>query len=286
MRTQLLLSIFLLTLGNVNAQKEKIKGNKIISTEEYEVENFHSIEIYEGFEVAFEESSDNLIKIETDSNIQREIKVEVIDGVLKITSDKDLRRTKVLNLDINYASELKKIKIYDRVNIKSLSSINTTDLELEVNDNAEMFLTVEANKVTCIAYGKSTAELHLTTNEAVYQINENSEIKGIVTSDSLKVDLYQKGSAKLEGEIKSMLIRADNDTDFYGEKLNVAKTSLIAEGATDCYILTNEEITIEAIDKAEIFLLGEPKINIKTFSNEATLFKKNIDYVPSKLRLN
>lgn len=282
----LLLVLALLVLGNTYGQKEKIKGNKIVSTEQLDVEDFHTIEIYEGFEVTLDEGSDNQVKIEADSNLQEVIQVEVVDSVLTIKSDRDMRRAKALNLDISYASELKKIILYDKVNIKSLSPINTTKLIVNANDNAEVFLTADANQVDCITNGKSIVELHVTAQEVTYQINENSEVKGIVTTDSLKVDLYQKGYAKLEGEAKSMLVRADNDTDFYGEKLSVAKTTLIAEGASDCYILTNEEISIEAKDKTEIYLLGEPKVIMKTFANEAILYKKNIDYVPSKFKIN
>ncbi len=286
MRTSLLILFSLLILGSVYGQREKVKGNKIVSTEEYDVEGFHTIEIYEGFEVTFDESSDSQIKIEADSNIQRVIQVEVVDSVLTIKSDKDLRRAKALNLDILYSSELKKIVLYDKVNAKSLSSIHTNQLTIEVNDYAQLFLSAETGKLSCITNGKSFAEIHATTTDAVYQINENSELKGILTADNLKVDLYQKGSSKLEGEVKSMLVRADNTSDFFGEKLNALKTTLIAEGSSDCYIQTSEEISIEAKDKSEIFLLGEPKIIIQGFANEATLFKKNIDYVPSKLRLN
>ncbi|WP_438712570.1 GIN domain-containing protein [Aquimarina muelleri] len=286
MRTSLGLLFTLLILGNVYGQKEKIKGNKIVSTERIDLESFHTIEIHEGFEVTLDESNDNQVKIEADSNLQEAIQLEVIDSVLTITSDKDIRRAKALNIEIYYTSKLKKISLYDKVNIKSLSPVNTSELIVNANDNTEVFLTVDTDKINCIANGKSVIGLHVTANEAIYQINENAELKGIITADTLKVDLYQKASAKLEGEVKTMIVRADSDTDFYGEKLNTTTTSLLAEGDSDCYILTNQEINIEAKDKAEIYLLGEPQIHIKSFTNEAILYKKDIDYSPSRFKLN
>ena len=285
MRT-LLLSLFsIFFLGNIYAQKEKIKGNKIVMTEEKIVDAFHTIELYDNFEVSIDEDSDHIIKIEADSNLQEFIEVEIQDSILKIRATKFFRRAKSLNINISCASELKKITAYDKIDVKSLSPIKSSELRIEANDNSEVFLSVDTGKITGIANGKATLELHTDSEEAFYQVNENSELKGIITADSLKIDLYQKGYAKLEGDVKSMLVRADGDTDFYGEKLTSTKTSIIAEGSSDCYVLTNEEITIEAKDKTEIYLLGEPKINMTMFANEATLYKKKIDYSPSRLKL-
>ncbi|WP_299256896.1 DUF2807 domain-containing protein [uncultured Aquimarina sp.] len=285
MRT-LVLSIFCTVIfGNLYAQKEKIKGNKIVMIEQKILDAFHTILLYDNFEVSLQEDSDNIVTIEADSNLQEHINIEVQDSILKIKSDKTIKRSKALNIKILYAQNLQKIVIYDKVELKSLSSIKSPKLRIEANDNSEVFLSVDTGKLTGISNGKADLELHTKSEEAFYQVNENSELKGIITADSLKIDLYQKGYAKLEGEVKSMLVRADGGTDFYGEKLTSGKISIIAEGSSDCYVLANEEITIEAKDETEIYLLGEPTINMTMFANEATLYKKKIDYSPSRLKL-
>lgn len=285
MRTWALSLLCLIGLGNLHAQKEKIKGNKIVMTEEKIVDAFHTIELYDNFEVSIDEDSDHIIKIEADSNLQEFIEVAIQDSILKIRATKFFRRAKALNIRISYASELKKIVTYDKINLKSLAPIKSSELSIEANDNSDVFLSIDTGSVTSISNGKATIDLHADSKEAFYQVNENSELKGIITADSLKIDLYQKGYAKLEGDVKSMLVRADGNTDFYGEKLTSGKTSIIAEGSSDCYVLANEEITIEAKDETEIYLLGEPTINMTMFANEATLYKKKIDYSPSRLKL-
>ena len=112
------------------------------------------------------------------------------------------------------------------------------------------------------------------------------DLKGIITSDTLTVDLYQKGEAKLEGEAKSLLIRADSETNYYGEKLNSTTTKVVTEGKSECYVVSTGNITIEAIDESEIYLLGEAKIELNVFLNEASLYKKNMDYSPSRFKIN
>lgn len=285
MRTWMLTALFIISLGNIYAQKEKIKGNKIVVTEQKSVEAFHTIQLYDNFEVLIQEDSDNLISIEADSNLQEIINISVKDSVLTIKSDKRIKRSKALTIKIGYAQELKKIISYNKVQLKSTALIKTPEIRIESNDNAEVFLSIEADQTTSVSNGDSNVELHLQTNEAFYQVNDDAELKGIVETDSLKVDLYQKGYAKLEGKTTSMLLRADGNTDFYGEKLTSEKTSLIAEGSSDCYIVTNQEITIEAKDETEIYLLGEPVIKMTQFTNEATLYKKKIDYSPGLLKL-
>ncbi|SEL39589.1 Putative auto-transporter adhesin, head GIN domain [Aquimarina amphilecti] len=285
MRTLVLSILCIAVLSNVNAQKEKIKGNKIVVTEQKPVDAFHTIQLYDNFEVTLQEDSDNIISIEADSNLQEIINISVQDSTLIIRSDKRIKRSKALNIKINYAQDLQKIVSYDKINLKSKSLIKTPIIRIESNDNSDIFLSIEADKTTSVTNGKSNVDLHINANEAFYQINDDSELKGIADADSLKIDLYQKGYAKLEGKTTSMLIRADGNTDFYGEKLTAEKTSIIAEGSSDCYVVANEEITIEAKDDTEIYLLGEPKINMTLFANEATLYKKKIDYSPGLLKL-
>ncbi|WP_025740129.1 GIN domain-containing protein [Aquimarina pacifica] len=280
MRTSLIVLLSFFAFGNIYSQKEKVKGNKIISTEDFDTEGFHTIELQEGFDVTFDQSNLNQVTIEADSNILREIDVIVQDSILTITSEKDLKRAKELNIQILYASELKKIILSNKVNAKSLTPIHTNEFTLEMYDNTETFLTVEATKIQYIGNDKASCDLHVKAKEITYQINDNSELKGIIAADSLTVDLYQKASAKLEGQSTSMLVRADNDTDFFGEKLSTKQAKLVAEGTSDCYLLISEQIKIEARDKAEIFLLGQPKISIDSFENEATLYKKKDNYSP------
>jgi len=287
MKISLLLVCSFLILGNSYSQKkEKIKGNKIVISEQRQVEPFHTIHLYDNFQVALNEDSDNFIDIEADSNLQEYIITDIENGILKIKSSKNIKRSKALNIKISYASEINNINTYDKVEIKSLSPIKSSNLRIESNDNAEVFLSLETDQLTSISNGKSKVELHTNAVNAFYQVNENSAIKGIITSDNLKIDLYQKAYAKLEGDVKSLSLRADRDTDFYGEKLSTNNASLTAEGASDCYVLIIDKITIDAKDKTEIYLLGEtPKVTITTLNDEATLYKKKINYSPGLLKL-
>ncbi len=285
MKAYLLLFVSILFIGNTFGQKEKIKGNKITTTEQRDVSAFHTIKIFDNFEVSLSEDSDNIVKIETDSNLHEFIKTEVQDSTLTISTSKNFKSFKNLNLKILYASSLKKVVIHDKVEIKSISPIQSPVFSLQTNDNTETFLTINSDKLNYTSNGKSKVELHTTSKEVIYQINDNSKLKGILSADNGKINVFKKGFVKLEGNLKSLIIKVTEDANFYGEKLESIKTDLTADGSSDCFMLTTEEITINAKDKTEIYLLGDAKINLETFSNESILYKKDIDYSPSRLRL-
>jgi len=105
-----------------------------------------------------------------------------------------------------------------------------------------------------------------------------------LTSEQLKIDLYQKGTAKIEGELTTLNVRADSNTEFFGERLISETTEVLAEGDSKCYLHTKEQLSVEAIDKSEIYALGNAKIDLKKFLNEASIFKKEEDYKPGFLK--
>lgn len=267
------------------AQKEKIKGNKIVMTDEKVVEAFHSIDLQDEFEVTIQEDNDNIVKIEADSNLQEFVDVEVRDSVLRIKARRDFRKAKAQNITILYGGELRSIRTYNKIQLTSKSPIKSPNFLISANDQSEVFLTVEGEQIEGKTNGKAEAELHFSGKEAIYQVNESSKLKSLATVENLNIDLYQKGAARVEGETKTLQIRADSGADFYGEKFRSKNTKLIVEGSSHCYVLADKDLSIEAIDKAEIYILGEPKIEIVKFLNEAILYKKKADFTVGKLKL-
>ncbi|TYP72799.1 GIN domain-containing protein [Aquimarina intermedia] len=280
-----ILLVLIFVSGTSIAQKERLKGNKIVMTELREIDAFHTIKVEDNFEISIQEGLENSVAIKADSNVQDAIILTVQDSILKIVSDKDIRRAKSLHLTISYTNILKHIELRNEVKLTTAGLVNAEKLSLHLYDQTEAFMSTESTKFTAYAYGKASGEFHTKADEVSYQVNENSEIQGIVTADSLKVDLYQKGSSKLEGKVNGALIRVDSSTNFRGEKLSINTAKLIAEGGSDSYLLVNEVCTIEAKDTSEIYLLGEPKVYLEIFSGEASLYKKGLDYSPGLLKL-
>lgn len=279
----LIIVFSIMTIGNIVAQKkEKIKGNKIVTTDQRLVDGFHTIDIGEDFEVSLSDDDESSVEVETDENLQQLIKVTVSDSILKIRTTKDIRSKKALNIKVSYNSSLlKKIIIREKAEIKTLTPIEVPFIKIEAHDNSDAFLTINSDKMKYSADGKSSVELHLNGKESKINLSENTKLKGIFTSDSLNIDLYQKASAKLEGDLTNLLVRTDNSSNFMGHKLSSINTYVVAEGESDCYILVKEKLRLKINGKSKMYLLGDPKITIDTFADEASIIKKKIDYSPS-----
>lgn len=264
------------------AQKEKLKGNKIVDTKQRELKEFRSLTISDEFTVILEEGSDYIAAIEADSNLHEFIQTTVTNGVLSITSDKEFTKYKKLEIRLYVPTTLSKISIHNEVQLSAVAPLKTVSLRLEAHDNSKSYLTVKADTLRTFVNHKAEVELHATVTNILYTIHDDAELKGIVMSEDLKVDLYEKGVAKLEGNVNNGTFKTAQETNFFGNKLSCQKVQLKTKNKSDVYLQVVSEILLEAEGTSEIYLLGNsPLVKINKFDGTPTLYKKEIDYNPS-----
>ena len=87
-----LILFILFSFQNVNAQK--LKGNKIVTIVDRELESFHSIIVSDKLEVNLIPSRNSGVSIETDENLHVAIGTEISAGVLSISLDQKIQRKK------------------------------------------------------------------------------------------------------------------------------------------------------------------------------------------------
>jgi hypothetical protein len=106
-------------------------------------------------------------------------------------------------------------------------------------------------------------------------LSKNADLKALISSSELKLDMYQKSQATIEGNVNDAKIRLDNYIILTAKKLVIADLELTAESYSKCYINVTDELALIASGKSEIELLGNSKIEISKFTNNATLYKKD-----------
>lgn len=269
-----LLLLLLVTTLTFAQKKEKIKGSKIVTTSIKEVGSFDAIEVEDNIEVYLEKGEKNEIKIEADDNIHDIIGTDLKEKTLRLFTTKESTIFKKLAVHIIYTNSLTKVSVKNDAIVYAIQEVQLDDITFKSIDFSKLFLNVNSKKFNLIADDRSKTELNLKSDEASLQLSKYASIKTLVSAMKFKCDLYQKANAAIEGIAEKATIRLDNNSVFTGTKFTLKEANVTTEGSAIASILAETTIAIAAGDKSEISLLGDPKIELTRFSEEAKLIKK------------
>lgn len=142
-------------------------------------------------------------------------------------------------------------------------------------NNSKSFLNVKSNYFALILDDKANAEINVKAESTSLELSKNSELKALIASPELKLDMYQKSTATIEGTASVAKMRLDNNSHLNAKKLVIGTLEVETDGYTKCEVNVSSAITIAAAGKSQIELWGEQKITIKKFANNTTLYKKD-----------
>jgi len=275
MKLKLLILTLLIGFTGFSQKKEKIKGNKLVKVKQHEISAFTTLNLNEDIEVYLLKGITPQIEFETDENLHDVFKFAVDNnGTLNITTTHKITSKKELKIRITFTDEFTTIIASDRAVVNSLMDFNMKTLNIKANDNAKVYVTAKTTNFTLTTSKHAKVELNLEAQKAVILMNESSNLKALINATELKFDLYQKANAKIEGDVNELNLRADNATNFKGEKLTAINCALIAEGSSDCFVEVKDDLTIEASGTTEVYVYGNPKIALNKFEDAAVIYKK------------
>ena len=254
--------------------QEKIKGSRDVKTEQYDLTSFHSIQAKGDFKIGILKGSRPLIEIKADDNLHDLIQTEVIDGILYIKPIKEFSREKSQELKITFSDTLKDILLAGNVELESLQDLFLGDFKLETRKDSKAFITLTAKDFNLIQSDDSKSELNVTAKNVAFQLNQSSALKALVNSTIFNLDIYEKSSARIDGEIQELKIRADQSSKFDGENLTCITAELLAQGDAEVRVNVTDTLNVRANGSSEIDVYNEPKINLIEFKGEAVIAKK------------
>lgn len=273
-KISLLFAFLFLTTISVAQKKEKIKGSKIVTVSVKEIPSFENIEINDNFEVFLVKAEKPSLEIEADDNLHEVINYEVAGGTLRVSSLREASGFKKFALRINYTSELKLITAKNESSIKALADLELENITIKNYDYSKSFLNVKANYFALVLNDKSEAEINAKADNTSIELSKNAELKALITSPELKLDMYQKSQAEIEGNVNNAKMRLDNYISLTAKKLVIGSLDVVSESYSKCSVNVTNALTLSASGKSEIELYGEPKITINKFTNNTTLYKK------------
>lgn len=264
---------FLIVTISFAQKKEKIKGSKIVTVTVKEIETFDSIDIGDNLEVFLVKSDKNSVEIEADDNLHDAVIFEILGSTLKLYATKDVIRAKKFSIRINYTNDLKMIVVKNEAILNALADLNLDNITIKNFDSSKSFLNVKSSSFTLILNDKSEAELNIKADKTALELSTNSALKALIATPDFKLDMYQKSKAEIEGDAAIANIRLDNNSSLKAKKFPVTEMNLVAEMYSYCEINVKDKVSISATGKSEIELLGDAKVELPVFRNNANLQK-------------
>ncbi len=275
MKNIYVLFLSLLVATTAMAQKkEKIKGSKTVTVTQKEVQSFDALEVEDNIEIFLVKGNTQSIEIEADDNLHEIIASEIYGSTLKLSTTKEVSSSKKLSVRVTYTDALKTITGKHESIINSLAELSLENITVKNLDYSKSYLNVKSTNFSLILNDKAKAEINVKAESTTLELSKNASLKALVASPAVKLDMYQKTSAEIEGDTADAKIRLDNNANLTAKKFTAKNMELVTEGYTSCNVTALENITIAASGKSEIQLLGKPKVTIQNFADSAVIYKK------------
>jgi len=278
----LLLSFITLSIHITNAQ-DKVKGSKIVSIVETEIDDFHTLELGENFEVQLTEASIPSVEIETDDNLHDVIEFEVRNGILSFRTNAKIRSKKKLNITIRYNNVLNNIEVSDNADIATLGTIKADSLfNLDIRDKARVNLDIDAKNTSIAMSGKSglklnaRSKLNITSSLLNVKMSNSSKLEAIISCDSLQLNMDDKSYFTSEGKTEKLEAKITGSGNFDAKNFNSNNCLATLNEDSDFAIQVREQFILNATGNSETYLYGNPKITIDKFSDKVKLYKKEL----------
>ncbi len=272
----LLFIVILITGFSFGQKREKVKGSKNVTIEKKEIGNFENLEIEDNIDILLIKSDKCSLEIEADDNLHSEININSNGNTLRLTTSKDVGGFKKFLVKVFYNNDFKLLLAKHESVVTATSEIVLDNFTIKTFDYSKVYMNGSVKTFTIMQNDKSKSELNLKSEMATIELSKNAQLKALIASTQLKVDLYQKSSAVIEGDVSELKLRVDNSSEFIGMNLITKNAELIAEANTTTKINVVTNATIEASGKSEIQFYGDAKIELKKFTENTVIMKKTL----------
>lgn len=232
----LFFAAFLMVLTTAQAQwwnSEKIKGNGEMVTKTRTTGSYDGVQLVGSMNVELVAGSEGNIRIEAESNLQEYILTEVKNGVLKISTEKEvnLNPTEDIKITVPFES-LNEVSLTGSGDIWNKDVIKASDFEVQVTGSGDMMLNLDVK-----------------------------DLDGRITGS---------GDIKLKGRSQNFECRVTGSGDFEAYDLQAANVDAKVSGSGDIMVNAVQSLKASVAGSGDIRYKGNPeKQDFKTFGSGA-----------------
>ncbi|WP_298421363.1 DUF2807 domain-containing protein [uncultured Kordia sp.] len=265
--------LLFITISTFAQKKEKIKGNREVTTVIYELDPFTTLEIKEELEIVLINGTTPQVEVNADENLHEVFNIDVIDGTLSISTSKQIRSHKKLEIFVTISKDLERIHVESEAEIKSLTTLNINKAEINVMEDAELDLKIKSDSLAINSFGKAEQRYEIDTKELILTAFEDANVKAKVNATKVTSQV-EFANVQFEGQTDSLFLEVKEKGEFLAPLFKAKEISVTTTEQAKVILNATEKIQIDAHDNSEIDLLGNPtSIIMYKFEEEALLRK-------------
>ncbi|PQV48878.1 putative autotransporter adhesin-like protein [Jejuia pallidilutea] len=268
--------VFGLLIGTtITAQNpEKIKGNRLVSIVNTEINSFHTIALDEDFEIDLIYNKIPSVEIETDENLHDVIDFIIKDSILYFNKLKRITSKKRLNIKVSYDDYLQHIDVTDNAEVNGLTPLSLVNSSLKTNGSAKVALTVKANTFAFESADKAKTKLNITADTCDVNMRGTGKLEALINAPKVNIALYERTIAAIEGNCDLADVELDNNAQLNGKNFTINTCNVTSHISTDAYLEVIKKITINATGTSAIYVYQNPEIIITGMTDTTKLQKK------------
>lgn len=241
MKTLKFLLLVLVMAGTTSCVIEindPVYGSGIVVSEVRDVSGFDRLRVSSGIDVVIRQGDMESLEVEADDNLMEHIRTEVVDGTLKIHTDKNIRRAKRKVAYLEYR-DITDIRISSAGDVKGVNTLKTESLSVDISSAGDLDLDVEVEEI--------------------------------------RVDISSSGDARISGSADRLRADLSSAGDLFAYDLVTKQCNVSCSSAGDARVHATEEFNLRCSSAGNIYYKGDGALVSSRTSSAGSIIKRRSD---------
>ena len=268
--------ILLLTISTIEGQ-QKLKGNKIVTSEDRNISDFTTIEVVDNLTVILVYNEQQSVTVEADSNLQSSILTEIENGKLTIRTSEAIGRNKALNIHLKVNKDIEEINAFNKAEITSKNSLAIDELTINSFDDSFFNLKLNSKNIHIHSKEKSKLKLEILCEALEIRLEESCNLTATIDTKDIEIIGLDNASATLKGTSNTMQIEFSGDSSFKGMDFMVENATVKSNNNAKLYVHITKILNLYANNASEVHLFANPTITLHEFYDKALIRKRELN---------
>ena len=270
----LLLLVSIISMASFSQKKDKIKGDKNVTTVTNGFERgFTAIEISDNLKVTLKRSLQNSYTLTADKNLHDVIKFSITEGILKIYTTSNIVNSKKLDITLGL-NNLEYIYLKDDAELKSDKTFESNAININVQNASKFDLDLRSKQVTIKMLSGTKGKLKLRADDLVIAMSDKANLEADLNLNTTSVSLTNNAKLRLDGSSDKVSFTTIDSSELDAKRMKVSTADVTATKGSEIHIDARKSLSIDARDKSKVFVYSEPRIDMKKFADRAEIIKK------------